>query len=161
MNSWLVLVHGHEQSQCSTASSETWEFKQGENTASPFSLFSLPGHTPTSVLQLSLMGDLLLRKQRTPSPRNTSPVGAVPPSFSLAQTAAILLCLTELHWCGDGHGEPLDSTCTAVFLRRRCFLVGRQSLLLYSALNPESAFPNNISLNSLVSSEGAFSLFKQ
>lgn len=76
MKSWLVLVHGHEQNHCSTVSSETWEFKQEQNTASPFSLFSLPGHTLTSVLQLSLMGDQLSREQQTPSPRNTSLVGA-------------------------------------------------------------------------------------
>lgn len=148
MKSWLVLVHGHEQSRCSSASSETWEFKQGRNTASPFSLFSLPGHTLTSVIQFSLMGDLLSGEQQTPGPQNTSVLDAIPPSFTLAQTAAVSLCLIELHQCGDGHREPLDSTCTVVFLRGYCFLVGRQSLLLYSAMNPEPAFPKNMSLNS-------------
>lgn len=27
MKSWLILADGHEQSRCSNASSETWEFK--------------------------------------------------------------------------------------------------------------------------------------
>lgn len=52
------------------ASCETWEFQQGQNTASPFSLFSLPGNTLSSALQFSSMGDLLLREQQAPSPQN-------------------------------------------------------------------------------------------
>lgn len=58
------------------------------------------------------------------------------------------LSLMESHWCGEEHREPLDSAHTVVFLRRYCFFVGRQSLLLYSAMNPEPAFPKNIPLNS-------------
>lgn len=85
MKGWLVLVHGHKQSRCSNASSETRDFKQRE-TQLLFSAFSPSQATLTSVLQFSLMGDPLSREQQTPSPQNTSVLGAIPPSFTLAQT---------------------------------------------------------------------------